>query len=379
MKLSIPAAILLTILTGLCQAADWNRFRGPQGGGVVEDATIPMTWSRESNLKWKAPLPGKGSSSPVVDHDRVYVTCYTGYGIDPSNPGEPQDLVRHLLAIDRSSGNEIWRKSIASTADEDPYQGFITQHGYASSSPATDGERVYALLGKSGLYAFSRDGEQLWHVELGQKSDPAKWGDGSSPIVVGDLVIVDAGVLGNHFVGIDKQTGEKVWSVADPGFTNGWATPTEVFVDGQVQVLFNVPKKILSIDPLTGTTLWSADSPLDDAACGSIVTKDGVAFLMGSRAGRAMAVKCDGSGDVSETGTLWQKQMRSGICTPLIVGDNMYWTSGGSSLRPVCQLANTFTANGCRGTGVPPEAFRILRLLISHSRGGQHYPVHAER
>jgi hypothetical protein len=322
---------ILVLLSNISapRADDWNRFRGPNGSGTLAGPAPPTQWSSEKNLKWKAPLPGKGTSSPIVSGDRVFVTCYTGFGLDLKTPGNPEDLVRHLIALDRKSGKEIWRASIASSVNEDPYKGFITQHGYASSSPATDGENVFVLFGKSGLFAFDRDGKQLWQANLGTKSDPAKWGDGSSPIVFGDLVIVDAGNLGNQFVGVNKSTGKIVWSVEDQSFTNGWSTPTPVRVGEVDQILFNVPKKVIAVDPSTGKTLWSAASPLDDAACGGIVTNDGNAYLMGSRAGHAMAIKCGGNGDVSQTNTLWQTRLQAGISTPLIVGENLYWATGG--------------------------------------------------
>ncbi len=322
-------AIILALTTATVLAADWQRFRGPSGSGHADDASIPVEWSSAKNLKWRTALPGMGASSPVVSGDRVYLTAYTGYGLDMANPGDPKKLVRHLLAFDRESGKELWRASVPSTADEDRYQGFITQHGYASSTPVTDGQHVYAILGKSGMYAYDKDGKKLWHAELGQKSDPARWGDGSSPIIVGDVIVVDAGVLGNHFVGIDKKTGKQRWSVKDPSYTNSWSTPTDVHVDGKPQVLVHVPFKVMGLDPANGDIIWSATSPLDDASCGSIVTKNNVAFLMGSRAGHGMAVRYDGKGDVTESHAVWNKRMRSGICTPVIVGDRMYWSTGG--------------------------------------------------
>ena len=265
----------------------------------------------------------------VVAGDRVYVTCYTGYGEQLEEPGNPEDLVRHLIALDKQSGRELWRASIASEGKQDPYRGFLTQHGYASSTPVTDGDAVYVLFGKSGLLAFDRDGKQLWQVDVGQQSDPAQWGDASSPILAGNLVIVDAGILGNRFVAIDKQTGDVVWEIKDPSFTNSWATPVEHPTDDGLQVLVHVPKKVMAIDPQQGQVVWSAASPLEDAACGSIVTHDGVAYLMGSRAGRALALRCGGSGDVTGANTVWSRAMRSGIATPVIVGENMYWQSGG--------------------------------------------------
>ncbi len=329
MKIVVVATSLMMMSATGAAAKDWSRFRGPNGTGAIAGPPVPLEWSSEKNLKWRTALPGKGASSPVVAGDRVYLTSYTGYGIVPGSPGRPEDLVRHVLAFDRATGREIWRASIASTAEEDRYQGFITQHGYASSTPAADDQHVYALLGKSGLFAFDREGKQVWRIDLGQKSDPARWGDGSSPILVGDLVVVDAGILGNQLVGIDKKTGKRVWALEDPGFTNSWSTPTPLRLGDRTQVLFHVPHKVMGIDPHDGKLLWSATSPLDDATCGSIVTKDGNAYLMGSRAGHAMAVRCDGSGDVSTTHTLWKKRMRSGICTPLVVGGNMYWGTNG--------------------------------------------------
>ncbi|MEZ6073669.1 MAG: PQQ-binding-like beta-propeller repeat protein [Pirellulales bacterium] len=187
----------------------------------------------------------------------------------------------------------------------------------------------YALLGKSGLYAFDFEGNELWHVDVGQLSDPARWGDGTSPIVVDDLIIVDAGVLGHRFVGFDKKTGKEIWSLQNADFTNGWATPTIVEVNGKEEVLFNVPKRLYALDPTSGRQLWSAESPLDDAACGSVVTSGDVAFIMGSRAGHALAVRCGGIGDVTATNTVWNKRLQAGICTPLIVGENIYWCTNG--------------------------------------------------
>ncbi len=334
MKTLLLAAVCLfassVIATSfVCEASDWTRFRGPQGSGIADDTAVPLEWSSDKNLAWRSPLPGKGTSSPVVAGDRVYLTAYTGYGIDPSNPGTKGDLVRHVIAFDRKTGAEVWRASIEATGDEDPYEGFITQHGYASSSVAVDGDTVFALLGKSGLFAFDRSGKQLWQLDLGQMSDPAKWGDGSSPIVVGDMVVVDAGVLGHHLVGVNKQTGTLVWSIDDKSFTNSWSTPTAVDVDGATQVLFNLPGQVVAVDPTNGKKLWTANTPLGDSACGGIVVSHGRGFLMGGREGNAMGFKLGGAGDVSDTNTLWKTRLRSSIATPIVVGDSMFWASGG--------------------------------------------------
>lgn len=308
-------------------AQDWTRFRGPEGSGRIDGPMTPVEWSSSKNLVWRTPLPGKGSSSPIVRGNYIFLTAYTGYGLDIAEPGDPKDLVRHLLAFDRNTGKELWRASVASNGEEDPYRGFITQHGYASSTPATDGERVYVLLGKSGLYAFDLAGNELWNLDVGQKSDPAKWGDGTSPIVVGDQVVLDAGVLGNHLLGIDKSNGEQIWSIENADFTNCWATPTPIRVGNAELVLFNVPNQVVAVDPSTGKEVWSAASPLKDASCGSIVMDGSTAYLMGSREGHATAIDC--SPNAEDKRVVWKTRLRSGIGTPVILGDSMYWAQGG--------------------------------------------------
>ncbi|MEM1449820.1 MAG: PQQ-binding-like beta-propeller repeat protein, partial [Planctomycetota bacterium] len=281
-------------------SSEWTRFRGPNGNGRVTAPAVPTTWSAEENLRWRTPLPGSGASSPIVTADRVYLTAYTGYGVDRDEPGDPGDLARHLLAFDRATGRELWRASVPGVEGEDVYKGFITQHGYASSTPTTDGERVYVLFGKAGLHAYDLDGELVWKTDLGQMSDPAKWGDATSPIVVEGTVVVDAGVLGHHLVGVDGETGEIRWRIEDDGLTNSWTTPTVVEDEDGPLVLFSVPKRIIAVEPGSGEIVWEVESPLDDSTCASIVTADGKGYVMGTRRGRGMAFDCTpepGGGD----------------------------------------------------------------------------------
>ncbi|MEM1177450.1 MAG: PQQ-binding-like beta-propeller repeat protein [Acidobacteriota bacterium] len=309
--------------------ADWNRFRGPAGAGAVDGPAVPTTYSTEKNLAWRTELPGKGVSSPIISGDRVYLTAYTGYGLSLESPGDPKDLVRHLLAFDRAGGQELWRASLASSGGEDPFQGFITQHGYASSTPVTDGERIYALFGKTGLVAFDRDGKELWRRALGTQSDAARWGDASSPVLVDGVVVVNAGVLGRHVAGVDKLTGEVLWSISDENYTNSWSTPAVYRSGDTVQVLVHFPSKIMGVEPKSGEVVWHATTPLDDATSPSIVIHGDVAYLMGSRAGHAQAVKLGGQGDVSKTHVLWQSRVRAGITTPVFANGALYWTSSG--------------------------------------------------
>ena len=333
----IPAFLIVALIASTCVLAeDWPRFRGPNGSGISTSSDVPVEWSAEENSKWTTELPGKGSSSPIVFGDRIYLTCYTGYGLDKENPGNAKDLVRHLLAFDRNSGKEVWRTSVKSEHDEDPYQGFIQDHGYASSTPVTDGEHIFVMFGKTGMVACDMDGKQVWNTPLGTKSDPAKWGGGAGAALYNDLVIVNAGIVGHQIAALNKADGKIVWSIEDPSFTNCWSTPILVTVDGRDEMVFSMPGKILAVNPLTGDELWRADSPIARTVCGSLCEKDGVVFAMGGRQGSAVAVRCGGEGDVSDTHTVWTGSLRSGIGTPIIVGDNMYWGSGGIAYAASC-------------------------------------------
>lgn len=329
---ALPLVLLASLsatASTLSAQLEWPRFRGPQGQGFAADAKPPTTWSATENLKWRSELPGKGTSSPVVDGDRIYPTAYTGYGVNRRDPGDPADLRRHVLAFDRSSGRELWRVTKKGTEKEDLYRGFITQHGYASSACATDGERVYAVLGKSGLFAFTRDGKELWSVPLGQKSDPAKWGDASSPVVVGDLVIVHAGILGHRLLALDKRTGEERWTMRDKALTNSWTTPVPLR-DGDRQILlFAAPRRVLAIAAASGELLWEVPHPIADAVCSSIVVRGDVAYLIGSRRGAGVAFRWRGVEKGEKPEMVWERRLRAGICTPVVVGTRMFWCTGG--------------------------------------------------
>src|SRR5438034_339774 len=138
-------------------AADWLQFRGPGGLGVAPAKNLPVTWSDSSNLHWKTALPGPGSSSPIVVGDKIFVTGYTGYGLDSNDAGDLKNLKRHLVCLDHK-GKILWTRDVVTDAKDARFTGsFITQHGYASSTPASDGKTVYCFFGVAGVVAFDLD------------------------------------------------------------------------------------------------------------------------------------------------------------------------------------------------------------------------------
>ncbi len=347
---SAIAFLLVVSLATICAAEDWTRFRGPDGNGVGA-SSAPTSWDAETNMKWSIDLPGPGSSCPIVLNNRIYLTCYTGYGVDQRNPGEAKDLKRHVLCFDRANGKELWRATVESEKDEDPYKGFITHHGYASSTPTTDGKHIFVHFGKTGLFAFDMDGKQVWKRHIGSKSDPAKWGNGASCVLYKDFVIINAGNTDNSIIALNKSDGKVAWRVKDAKFTFTWSTPIIVNVDGHDEMIINMPGKILGYDPASGEELWWAKSPIDRTVCGSCVYHDGVAYAMGGREGRAIAVRVGGKGDVTESHTVWSNELRSGINTPIVANGNLHWIAADKFYCADCETGEYEYIKRIQGSG----------------------------
>ena len=180
---TIRSFILVSVLTGSLWAVEsWPQFRGPGGLATApEGARIPLVWGDKENLKWKTAMPGPGSSSPVFTGKRLFVTCYTGYGTSREEVGSARDLGRMLVCLDRGDGRVLWKKSIDLANPEDPYRGYLMEHGYASSTPATDGKNVFVFTGKSGLHAFTVEGKLRWSKLVGDRSSNRRWGSAASP------------------------------------------------------------------------------------------------------------------------------------------------------------------------------------------------------
>lgn len=321
------AGLWFVLLMGPAIAGEWPRFRGPDGSGISRAPPPPNTWSERENLLWKTPLPGPGSSSPIVWGERVFVTCYTGYGA-PQASGDPKDLQRHLLCIDRVTGKIQWQATVDATLPEDPYQGFINEHGYASSTPVTDGRRVYAFFGKSGVFAYDLEGKQLWQTSVGTSSDPREWGSAASPVLYKNLVIVNAAAESESLFALHQDTGEVVWKAEARGAQNSWSTP--VFAptsDGRDELVLLVPDEVWGLNPNNGKLRWFAAADMQQPVCTSAVFENGVAFAVGGRQSGSAAVRIGGKGDVTESHRIWTSTASSYVPSPLVHERLLYWVN----------------------------------------------------
>jgi len=293
--------------SGSAVAEDWLRFRGTTGTGVAPEGT-----------------------STIVG-DKVILTCYTGYGQNREEVGEMEQLKRHVICYSKSDGSKLWQNDYDPHLPEDPFRGMgVPEHGYASSTPASDGTNVYVFFGKSGVIAMDLDGNELWKADVGTGSGRMKWGSGASPVLAGDTVVINSTDESNSVVGLDKNTGEELWR--NEGITNVWGTPLAVGKGDDQSVVISVPQEVWAMDPATGKLDWYSTNGVADNSVSSSPVLDGDKVIcMGGRSGTGVALKLGGKkgADVTETHTVWEGKAVARIMTPVVYDGLMFGISRG--------------------------------------------------
>ena len=329
MKAKLLVLLRLSLLAGLtllsanaaqsAVADDWRQFRGPDGQAISRIKGLPTTWSETQNIVWKTALPGPGGSSPILLGDRVYVSCYSGYAVPGSPGGDVGALQRHVLCLQSTDGKVLWKKDVPAAQ---PEQAKVRDHGYASSTPLADPDRLYVFLGKSGVFAFSHDGKQLWQADVGSKIHG--WGSASSPVLYQDLVIINAAVESDSLVALDKQTGKEVWRTG--GMKESWNTPILVPVaGGKQELVVAIFGKVLGFDPTTGEQLWSCATSIGWYMVPSLVNDKEMVYCIGGRSGGGLAVRAGGRGDVTQSHRVWTLNKGSNVSSPIFHEGHLYW------------------------------------------------------
>lgn len=301
-------------------ASGWSGFRGPTGDGR-SDQRLPERLDKNA-AAWTIELPGAGASSPITIGDRAYVTCYAGYRVPGEGDGDLADLERRLIAIDLNDGSIVWTRSIPAVQPEEER---IRDHGYAASTPAADDERVYVFYGKSGVLAFDHDGNRQWTTTVGGGTH--EWGSGTSPVLVDELVIVNASVESGSLVALDRRTGEEVWKVGE--IVESWNTPVLVTAaDGRRELVLAVQGEVRAYDPASGRQLWNCATDIGWYMVPSIVAENGIVLCLGGRSGTAaLAIRTGGSGDVTASHRLWTSNKGSNVTSPVVRDGHLYWMS----------------------------------------------------
>lgn len=309
----VTAALLITSLAPVehllaQQSGDrfWAQWRGPFSTGVSRTATPPVEWSETKNIRWKVPIPGRSSSTPVIWGDRIFLLTAvaadpaTVAGLAPRGSVPAPSLHKFIvMAIDRKTGKTVWERV---AREETPHERHQENGTWASSSAVTDGEIVIASFESRGLHAYDMNGTRIWEKDLGDKRMRSQFGEGSTPALHGRFLVYVWDHQGDSFiVALDKKTGEEIWRQPRKEIDT-WATPAIVTVNGKAQVITGAMNQIQAYDLETGAPVWHT-AGLTMNPIPSPVVEDGLAILMsGFRGNSLKAIKlADAKGDITGT------------------------------------------------------------------------------
>ncbi len=334
---------------------NWPTWRGNEGTGEVPGGKPPVTWSEDENVLWKTPLPGLGNSTPVVWGDRLYLPT----AVEPEEAagegaaaGEREEGGRRgrrggrrgrggrqkvhdfrVIALDRATGAVVWDKGVARAV---PHERGHQTGSQASNSPVTDGRHIYAHFGSRGVHCLTMDGEPVWsRTDLGKMRTRNQFGEGSSPALDGDTLIINWDHEGDSFMlALDARTGKNKWRQERDEITS-WSTPVIVEVDGKKQVIVNATGASRAYDLESGDVVWSCKGMTTNTIPTPIV-KGGVCYLMsGFRGAMLQAIRLSGAkGDITETDhVLWSHERQTSyVPSALLLDDHVYFLRSNSGV-----------------------------------------------
>ena len=335
------ALIFWTFASGLVpEETYWPYWRGPAADGMaVGDA--PLNWSDTQNVRWKTDIPGRGSSSPVIWGDKIFLT--TAIKTDPEAKPEPAakpaakgggfgmgsgPQVEHkfdVLCIDRKTGKILWQRT-AKTAV--PHEGYHNQYGsFASNSPVTDGQYVYAFFGSRGMYCYDLEGNLIWQKDFGiQMRMIMAFGEGMAPVISGDRLILVFDHEGDSFmVVLDKNSGKEIWKV-DRDEVSSWAAPLVLEYKGQKQIVVSATNKVRSYDFDTGEVIWECGGLGRNAIPHPVHQDDFVLVMTGYMAPNLMAIRLGGKGDLTGTdAVIWSQTRGNSYTASPVIHDNKFY------------------------------------------------------
>ncbi len=333
MKFSLGIAARVTALACVVSSAfaadnsDWTSWRGPSGQGIAPGAQPPVTWSETKNIKWKARIPGLGFSTPIISKNQIFLltAIENGAATRDGGPTPTQTYDFAVIALDRTNGKVFWQKT---ARKEVPHEGRHPTTSYASASPVTDGERLWVPFGSRGFYCYDLKGHLLWEKDLGNMRTRMSFGEGSSPVIAGNLLLIVWDHEEQSFiVALDKNSGKEVWR-KNRDERSSWSTPLIVEVDGKLQAIVAATTRTRSYDVATGDIVWEA-SGLTGNVIPTPVTGHGMVYVMSGFRGNAIqAIKLSSKGDVTDTPNMVWSVRRSApyAPSPVLSGDRLFAT-----------------------------------------------------
>ena len=373
------AILLVATLTGIpsanAQDADanlvWPGFRGPDGNGTSTTATPPTTWNDTENIAWKQKIPGRGSSSPVVIANRVFITAATAADGEAPKPPSQEEIIKKfdansdgqldrderrtaraairklmmqkqkfmVLCYDRASGDPVWEKVATEAMPHEPHH---SDHGYASASPVTDGRYLYVNFGSYGLYCYDFEGNLKWkRTDLGKMTTRGTFGEGSSVAIHDNLLILPWDHEGQSRIeAINSDTGQTVWQTMRDEPT-AWATPLVVEVDERKQVIQAGQNFSRGYDLESGEEIWKVSGLSQRPVAFPMVYGD-IGFFASARGGAVLqAIPLNQKGDVSENGVAWTVNRQTPDVPSMVLSENRLFFTGGNKGILTCVNADT--------------------------------------
>lgn len=315
----------------------WSSWRGPTADGKApSSARPPVRWDAQTNIRWTAKLPGEGSSTPIIWNDQVFLLSAEATDRKSESPIVMNEASKTIppnvyyrfwvTSLDRKTGEVLWQKL---ATEQVPHGGKHQTHTYAAGSPTTDGERLYASFGSQGLYCFSLAGELVWQVDLGDMTTRYGWGEAVTPVIAGDVLIVNWDQEQNSFiVGLDKRTGKTIWKVNRAKEVTSWNTPLVVQSGEQQLAIVNGTDRVRAYEVETGKEVWSCGGQTVNAVPSPIRFEDTVICMSGYRASIAMAIPIDSSGDITGSSQIRWKvdQGTPYVPSPALSDHRLYFT-----------------------------------------------------
>ena len=332
--------------------ANWPHWRGPLANGFAPKADPPLTWDAETNIKWKTALPGRGSATPIVWGDLVFIVTAIKTDrvadnadlpkVDPKRDVKtkaPTNFYQFVvLAFDRATGKLRWKQT---AAEKVPHEGHHPTHSYAAGSPTTDGRFLYVSFGSFGIYCYDFAGKLQWQRDLGRMTTRLGWGEAVTPVIHGDSLLLNWDQeKDSALICLDAKTGKTKWRTERDDKTS-WNTPLVVEHKGRTQVIVNGTKRARSYDLKTGTEIWQVGG-MTINAIPSPVAADGIAYIMSGYTGAGgVAVSLDSKGDLGTANgkTIWRINKGTPyVPSPLLLGDRLYFTQANLAMLTILNI-----------------------------------------
>jgi outer membrane protein assembly factor BamB len=333
---TISFALLLSISVLFGVNDDWAQWRGPNNDGVAR-GDVPVEWSDTKNVAWRVPIPGRGFSSPIIWGDKIFLTTAVPTGDVAETPADAQPQGQRrgpgggagagrehkfvVLCLNRQTGKVLW-EHVAKVAT--PHEGYHRQYGsFASNTPVTDGQHLYAFFGSRGLYKYDLNGKLIWDKQFPPMRMRLGFGEGVPTVLDGDTLYLKFDQeQDSYMLALDKRTGKELWRVTRDEVSS-WSPPLVVTHNGRKQVVVSATAKVRSYDPVTGKLIWEV-AGLGSNVIPAPVTAGGIVYVMsGHREPNLLAIRLGREGDLTGTDAIvWSNNRGNSYTAAPVLHDN---------------------------------------------------------